>query len=80
VEPTRTFTRIDPQDRDAVLWLQLALAKLMPGPAIMVHIGQLGPMTEKALRLYQLEHKLPLTGQPDQLTLEHIQRALESQS
>jgi hypothetical protein len=80
VEPTRTFARapthIDPQDRDAVLWLQLALARLMPGPAAMVHIGQLGPMTEKALRLYQLGHKLPLTGKPDAATLQHIRAQL----
>lgn len=55
-----------------MLWLQLALAELMPGPGALVHIGKLGPLTEKALRLYQMGHKLPLTGKPDEATLQHI--------
>ena len=40
----------------------------------MVHVGQLGPMTEKAIRLYQMGHKLPLTGKPDEITLQHNPR------
>lgn len=76
-ERRRSYDRIDPQDRDAILWLQLALAELMPGPAAIVHIGKLGGLTEKSIRLYQLGNKLPLTGKPDELTLQHINSELE---
>jgi len=74
------YTRIDPEDRDAVLWLQLALARLIPGPARAVHIGSLGPLTEKALRLYQLGHRLPLTGEPDAITLQKIKDELKERN
>jgi Putative peptidoglycan binding domain len=67
---------IDPENRDDVLWLQTALMELMPGPGAVAHIGVLGPLTEKALRLYQLGHGIPLTGKPDEMTLRLIQEEL----
>jgi hypothetical protein len=70
------YTHIDPKDRDAVVWLQLALSRLLPFPR-MVRIGELDPLTEKALRIYQREHSLPITGKTDEATLQMIQQQLE---
>jgi hypothetical protein len=74
------YEKIDPEDRDSILWLQLAMAKLYPGPGSITHIGQMGPMTEKVLRLYQIKHKLSLTGQPDELTVQKIKQELRERN
>jgi hypothetical protein len=71
------YEKIDPEDRDSILWLQLAMAKLYPGMGGIVHIGVISPLTEKVLRFYQIKHNLPLTGEPDEATMAQIRRELK---
>ena len=68
--------KIDPTNRDTVLWLQLALAALMPGPAAVDHIGAITPITNKNIRSFQRIHSLPMTGTPDLATLAKIKQEL----
>ena len=67
------YTQIDPNDRDAVVWLQLALARLYSG-SVLVHPGQLDRLTQKALRNFQHQQGLPVTGEADEATLQLIQQ------
>ena len=71
------YTQIDPNDRDAVLWLQLALTRLLR-PVPMLHVGTLSPITGKALRMFQHQHSLPVTGEADTATLQKIQQQLDA--
>jgi Putative peptidoglycan binding domain len=69
------YTQIDPNDRDAVLWLQVALSRLLR-PAPMLHVGEFSPLTGKALRVYQQKNSLPVTGEADPATLQKINEQL----
>jgi hypothetical protein len=68
-------TKINPDNRDDVLWLQMALADVLPG-ASWLEIGKIGPLTEKMLRLYQHSRGLLITGTADETTLAKIQQEL----
>jgi hypothetical protein len=74
------YERIDPEDRDSILWLQLVMSKLYPGIGSIVHIGVISPLTDKALRFYQMKHNLPLTGEPDEATMAQIRRELKERN
>jgi len=69
------YTSIDPNDREAVVWLQRALGRLASGTV--VHIGRMSTLTVKAIRLYQHARKLPITGEADAPTLQRIRQELE---
>lgn len=71
-------TRIDPHNQDDVIWLQRALTALLYTP-YPVFIGQVDPLTIKALRVYQLENGLTVTTRDiiDDNTVQHIQDQLE---
>jgi hypothetical protein len=69
------YTQIDPADRDAVAWLQLALARLF-GHAPLARIGLLDSLTRRAIAEYQRKHSLPLTGEADAATLQSINQEL----
>jgi peptidoglycan hydrolase-like protein with peptidoglycan-binding domain len=68
-------TQIDLKNEDEVIWLQRVLSRL--SPYVIVRIGVLDPLTEKALRQHQRKHALPVTGRADEVTLQHIQQQLE---
>jgi hypothetical protein len=70
------YTQIDPTDRDAVLWLQAALCRVV-GSAFLAHVGDLDSMTRRAIREYQGMRSLPLTGEADTATLQQIGQDLE---
>jgi lysozyme family protein len=67
--------RLNPDDPQHVLWLQRALAKLRHGQ--ISDFGVVGPLTVKALRMFQISHSLPVTGAPDELTLQKINQELQ---
>jgi len=69
------YTQIDKNDPEQVAWLQTALTKLLASPPPM-YIGTFDPLVQKALRIYQSTNGLPITGEPDAATLQHINAAL----
>ena len=69
------YTHIDPDDEDAVVWLQRTISRLTGYPTL-VYIGKFDSMTKKALRFYQYRRHLPVTGEPDEATLQQINEEL----
>ena len=72
-----SYTAIDPSDRAAVLWLQSALGELTHGRHG-VSIGKMDELTKKALIIFQIQQKLPVTGEPDETTLQKINQELQT--
>jgi len=73
------YTTINRDNHNEVIWLQLALARLIKHPgAALVHVGTYDPMTTKALEFYQRLRELPVTGEPDETTLQKINQELQA--
>lgn len=71
------YTRINPDDQEAVIWLQRVLAKLLGSMGSFVEIGRLNAPTNKNIRLYQQKFGLRINGEADEATLQHIKQQLE---
>ena len=71
------YTKVEPDDQAEIIWLQLALSKLSDGRGAIVEVGKLDRMTDKALRIYQQQRNLPVTGKPDGATLQKINQELQ---
>ena len=69
-------TQIDQDNRDDVVWLQVALSRLLTFPRP-VRVGWFDNLTRKSVMAYQRKHNMDPTGVADSMTLQQMQLELQ---
>jgi peptidoglycan hydrolase-like protein with peptidoglycan-binding domain len=59
-----------------VLWLQQSLLRVVHGYVYLITTGEYDALTRKAVRNFQEQNGLPLTGEPDAPTVARIEQEL----
>jgi peptidoglycan hydrolase-like protein with peptidoglycan-binding domain len=66
--------QVDPNNPDTVLWLQQSLLRVVLGRVFVFPSGEYDNLTYKAVRIYQEQNDLPVTGDPDAATITKIEQ------